>query len=122
RNGNLSYVNAGHPPPLLIDDKGTHELSVGGLILGPDPEVLYKLGFAHLDRGAALVLYSDGVIERAIEHEREFGADGLVRWLTDWREGPAEAAVNDLLVRLRKQDDGTPFEDDVTVMMVRRPR
>ncbi|MFI5372940.1 MAG: PP2C family protein-serine/threonine phosphatase, partial [Candidatus Eisenbacteria bacterium] len=46
RNGNLSYVNAGHPPPLLIDDKGTHELSVGGLILGPDPEVLYKLGFA----------------------------------------------------------------------------
>jgi sigma-B regulation protein RsbU (phosphoserine phosphatase) len=122
KNGNFWYVNAGHPTPLLIDDKGVHELTVGGMILGPDPDTLYKLGFAHLDRGATMVLYSDGVVERAIEREREFGTAGLSRWLTDWREGPAEAAIHDLLVRLRKQDDGTPFEDDVTAMMVRRPR
>jgi Stage II sporulation protein E (SpoIIE) len=122
KNGNFWYVNAGHPTPLLIDDKGVHELTVGGMILGPDPDTLYKLGFAHLDRGATMVLYSDGVVERAIEHEREFGMAGLTKWLTDWREGPAEAAIHDLLQRLRAQDDGTPFEDDVTVMVVRRPR
>jgi len=122
KNGNFWYVNAGHPSPLLIDDKGVHELTVGGMILGPDPDTLYKLGFAHLDRGATMVLYSDGVVERAIEHEREFGTAGLTGWLTDWREGPAETAVHDLLKRLRKQDGGTPFEDDVTAMMVRRPR
>jgi serine phosphatase RsbU (regulator of sigma subunit) len=68
------------------------------------------------------VLYSDGVVERAIEHEREFGMAGLSKWLTDWREGPAEAGIHDLLKRLRAQDDGTPFEDDVTAMVVRRPR
>ena len=122
KNGNFWYVNAGHPSPLIVDDKGVHELTVGGMIIGPAPDSLYKLGFAHLDRGASMVLYSDGVIERAIEHGREFGMEGLSRWLTDWREGPAAAAVNDLLVRLREQDHGTPFEDDVTVMMVRRPR
>ena len=122
RNGNFSYINAGHPAPLLRDARGIAELSVGGMILGPDPAALYKLGFAHLDRGASMVLYSDGVIEHAIEDEREFGIEGLRAWLEAWPDGPADAAVNDLLARLRAQSDGAPFEDDVTIVMVRRPR
>jgi hypothetical protein len=121
-NGNFSYINAGHPPPLLLDDRGLHELSVGGMILGPNPETRYKLGFAHLDRGAALVLYSDGVIERGAESSAPFDGAHLAAWLRDWREGPAEAAVADLIARLRTAGDGGPFEDDVTVVLVRRPR
>src|SRR2546426_2623535 len=27
RNGNLSYINAGHPPPLLLDMRGVRERS-----------------------------------------------------------------------------------------------
>lgn len=77
RNGNFSYINAGHPPPLLLDDQGTHELSVGGMILGPSPEAAYKLGFAHVDRGAAIVLYTDGVIERGAAEGEAFGTERL---------------------------------------------
>ncbi|NOT35416.1 MAG: PP2C family protein-serine/threonine phosphatase [Candidatus Eisenbacteria bacterium] len=122
RNGNFSYVNAGHPAPLLIDDRGIHELSVGGMILGPDPKALYKLGFAHLDRGSALVLFSDGVPELGTESGTPFGDAGLREWLTEWREGPCDHAINDLLVRLRAYAEGESFEDDVTIVMVRRPK
>jgi sigma-B regulation protein RsbU (phosphoserine phosphatase) len=120
-NGNFAYINAGHPPPLLLDDRGFHELAVGGMILGPHPEARYKLGFAHLDRGAALVLYSDGVIERGAERGDAFDVGRLAEWLEEWREGPADAAVADLMKRLRAAGGGGPFEDDVTVVFVRRP-
>jgi serine phosphatase RsbU (regulator of sigma subunit) len=122
RNGNLSYINAGHPPPLLLDEAGLHELTVGGTVLGPLADATYKLGFAHLDRGAVLALYTDGVIERGTELGTPFGEAGLTRWLTDWRQGPAAAAVENLVARLRATCDGAPFEDDVTIVFVRRPR
>jgi sigma-B regulation protein RsbU (phosphoserine phosphatase) len=120
-NGNLSYINAGHPPPLLLDERGLHELAVGGMILGPNPDARYKLGFAHLDRGAALVLYTDGVIERGTEQGEPFQMDQLAAWLREWHHGPADAAVADLLERLRRASIGAPFADDVTVLFVRRP-
>jgi sigma-B regulation protein RsbU (phosphoserine phosphatase) len=121
-NGNFSYINAGHPPPLLLDDRGVHELSVGGMILGPDPMAAYKLGFTHVDRGAALVLFTDGVIEHGTAEGEAFGAERVTRWLTDWREGPAVKAVADLTARLKVFGDGAPLEDDITIVYVRRPR
>jgi sigma-B regulation protein RsbU (phosphoserine phosphatase) len=124
-NGNLLYINAGHPPPQLLDARGFHELSIGGLILGPDPTATYKQGFAHLDRGALLALHSDGVIERGIGEgggPGGFGVERVRAWMEDWREGPVEQAVEDLFGRLRAFADGGPFDDDVTVMLVRRAR
>ena len=120
RNGNLSYVNAGHPPALLLDERGVRELSVGGMIVGPDPEARYKLGFVHVDRGASLVLCTDGVIERANERDELFGLEGLAAWLKEWASGPSQDAIEDLFRRLAEFGGGTPFEDDVTAMLVRR--
>jgi serine phosphatase RsbU (regulator of sigma subunit) len=34
------------------------------MLLGPDPQAAYKMGFVHVDRGACFVAYTDGVIER----------------------------------------------------------
>ena len=120
RNGNLSYINAGHPPPLLLDTRGVRELSVGGMLLGPDPLAAYKLGFVHVDRGASLLAYSDGVIEREDAGGHIYGRERLGDWLGATLQMPAEDAVGDLLTRLADYGGGRPFEDDVTVMMVRR--
>jgi hypothetical protein len=120
RNGNLSYINAGHPPPLLLDARGVHELSVGGMLLGPDPGATYKLGFIHVDRGASLLAYSDGVFEREDAKGEIFGRERLGDWLRSTAAMPAEDAVADLLRCLIEFGGGRPFEDDVTVMLVRR--
>lgn len=119
-NGNFSYVNAGHPPALLMDERGIRELSVGGLVLGPDPDSHYKLGYAHVDRGATLALYSDGVFERGTTWEQPFGMKRVHKWLKETRKLSAEAAVRDLMKRLGDHCPGKPYEDDVTVMVVRR--
>lgn len=120
RNGNLSYINAGHPPPLLLDTRGVRELTVGGMLLGPDPQAAYKMGFVHVDRGASLVAYTDGVIERENADSEIFGIERLRAWLMESAQTPAEDAIADLLDRLSAFGDGKPFEDDVTIMMVRR--
>jgi sigma-B regulation protein RsbU (phosphoserine phosphatase) len=120
RNGNLSYINAGHPPPLLLDTRGVRELTVGGMLLGPDPLATYKMGFVHVDRGASLVAYSDGVLEREDANGEIFGLERLREWLEASVTTPCEDAVADLLVRLLAFGGGVPFEDDVTVMLVRR--
>ena len=119
-SGNFSYVNAGHPAPLLIDRHGIRELSSGGMVLGPDPAASYRLGLAHLEPGSALVLYSDGVIERGTEHGEPFGLSRLQDWLQRWIDGPAEEAVRDLYDHLAAHTPGEPFDDDVTVVFVRR--
>ena len=120
RNGNLSYINAGHPPPLLLDTRGVRELSVGGMLLGPDPGATYKLGFVHVDRGASLLAYSDGVFEHEDASGDAFGRERLGEWLQATAQLPAEDAVADLLSRLAEFGGGRAFEDDVTVMVVRR--
>ena len=120
RNGNLSYINAGHPPPLLLDMRGVRELAVGGMVLGPDPGAHYKLGFVHVDRGASFVAYTDGVIEREDPGGNDFGRERLGEWLRASAGLTAEEAVADLIQRLADFGAGRPFEDDVTVMIVRR--
>lgn len=122
-NGNLTYVNAGHPPGLLLDDRGVHELAVGGPLLGPLSDASYKLGFTHVDRGAALVLYSDGLVECRNREGEEFGEARVREWLLASRERDAESSVAELLQRLRDHHGRRQaLEDDVTVMLVRRPR
>ncbi len=120
RNGNLSYINAGHPPPLLLDSRGVRELHVGGMLLGPDPGATYKLGFVHVDRGASLVAYTDGVIEREDQSGTIFGLERLADWLRSAADMPSEDAVADLTAKLLAYGDGAPFEDDVTIVIVRR--
>jgi len=120
RNGNLSYINAGHPPPLLMDERGVRELSVGGMLLGPDPGATYKLGFVHVDRGASVLAYSDGVFEREDASGEIFGRERLEAWLRATAAMPAEDAVADLLRCVVEFGGGRSFEDDVTVMLVRR--
>jgi sigma-B regulation protein RsbU (phosphoserine phosphatase) len=119
-NGNFAYVNAGHPPALLLDKDGIRELGVGGMVLGPDPAARFKLGYVHVDRGATMVLYSDGVIERGTTWGNEYGLNRLRKWLKDSRKLSAEQAVEDLMQRLDEHCPGKPFEDDVTIMVVRR--
>jgi sigma-B regulation protein RsbU (phosphoserine phosphatase) len=121
KNGNFSYINAGHPPALLRGPRGVSELSVGGTLLGPQADAAYKLGFAHLDRGATLAMYTDGVIERGVESGDMFGTERVKAWMEDWPTGPAHEAAQDLVRRVDAFGDGRPLEDDLTVVYVHRP-
>ena len=75
-----------------------------------------------MDRGAALFLYTDGALEHGMTSGDAFGVERLGQWLTEWRERPARDALEDLVARLRRHGQDAPFEDDVTLVLIRRPR
>ncbi|GAA1736022.1 hypothetical protein GCM10009809_34000 [Isoptericola hypogeus] len=67
RDGLLRYACAGHPPPLLVRADGTARYLWDGrsVPLGvPGPHAGRAAGAVRLDRGDAVLLYTDGVAER----------------------------------------------------------
>jgi sigma-B regulation protein RsbU (phosphoserine phosphatase) len=120
KNGKLTYINAGHPRPLILNDQGFQELSAGGMILGPMPDSKYPSGSVSLQPGNSLVLFSDGVVEHLSPEGVEVGIGRVKEWMLDWRWRDSKTAVADLFHRLERHGDGNGLEDDVTIVMVQR--
>ena len=85
----LSYVNAGHPPPLTLSTERTPRFLEGArsVPLGVLPFPGYEEETVVLEQGGALVLYTDGLVERRAEH-LDLGLDRLAAAAAD---GPLEA-------------------------------
>ncbi len=121
-NGNLFYVNAGHPPPWIFGERGTRRLTMGGSILGPLENSTFKRGFAHLDRGDTLVAVTDGLLERENKKGEMFGENRLERAV---REAIAQKVpvLENIFRAADKFGGGRPWDDDTSaVVIVREPK
>jgi sigma-B regulation protein RsbU (phosphoserine phosphatase) len=125
-DGNFVYVNAGHQPPILFfrhprpGQPSELELTVGGTVIGPLPEARFRRGFARIHPGEVLLMLTDGILERRDRAGEFFGLD-RVRAIV--REMPARTA-GDILDRLFEAaiawGEGRPWEDDATIVVVKR--
>jgi PAS domain S-box-containing protein len=63
--GDLSYANAGHPPPLITTGTGHAEYldDAPGVILGACADISVSTGHRRLAPGTGLLFYTDGLIE-----------------------------------------------------------
>src|SRR6267142_1751149 len=78
QHGSLTFLNAGHNPPLIVHTGGTMEqLASGGLPLGIMPNADFREGRTQLYPGDVLVIYSDGVSEATNPNAEEFGPTRL---------------------------------------------
>ena len=119
-NGNLIYLNAGHQPPLLFSERGVQPLTIGGTVIGPLPAVTFKRGFAHVDRGATLLICTDGLIERANAEGDQFGDEHMAALVKKHPTASAAELVDLLFEASRSFGEGRPWEDDATLVVVKR--
>ena len=120
RNGSLIYVNAGHQPPMLFSGDNVIELTVGGTVIGPLPEVRFHRGVAYMQPGDLLVMCTDGILERRAPDGTFFGEERL-RDLVRERKSSSAAALLDAIFDASEAFGRTrPWEDDATVVVVRR--
>ncbi|WP_425246398.1 SpoIIE family protein phosphatase [Streptomyces sp. NEAU-NA10] len=114
----LSWTNAGHPPPLLISRDGlAHYLTDGhGILLGTGALRPRADATALLPPESTLVLYTDGLIE-APGHTLDEGLDRLRQHAAALAHRPLASFTDQLLRRVRPAAN----DDDVALLVLRTP-
>jgi len=117
--GNLIYVNAGQQPPLLFSRGHVLELTTGGTVIGPLPEVKFQRGVVRLYPGDVLVAMTDGIFDRRSKAGEFFGETRLRRLVQESKDD-----ASTLLARIFAEafafGDQRPWEDDATAIVIRR--
>jgi serine phosphatase RsbU (regulator of sigma subunit) len=120
-SGALSFLNAGHNPPLIVHAAGTVEqLASGGLPLGIKRDAEYREGRTQLQLGDVLVIYSDGVTEAASPSGEEFGPTRLYEVVSRNIDASAAGLRDRIESALTKFSQGTQAADDITLVIVKR--
>lgn len=120
-SGAVSFLNAGHNPPLIVHAAGTVEqLASGGLPLGIKADAEYREGRTTLQLGDVLVIYSDGVTEAASPSGEEFGPTRLYEVVSRNVDASAAGIRDRIESALTKFSQGTQAADDITLVIVKR--
>jgi sigma-B regulation protein RsbU (phosphoserine phosphatase) len=117
----LTYVNAGHPTPLLLGSCSGQLLQTGGPPLGIFPGTEFQMGRLVLQPGDMIVLYSDGITEAGLGSGKEFGGARLEAAVQQHLEKPLDEIRQHVLKAVRDWS-GTEIEDDMTLLLVRAAR
>jgi len=109
----VTFANAGHLHPLLIDENGPRFLDVErgvplGLASGDYSETQVSLA-----EGSRLVFYSDGITEAVDGNEEEYGLSRLAE-----HSAKFGASAVSLIDDVRAYADGDGIQDDATVVFV----
>ena len=116
----LTWVNAGHNPPILLRSGGAFEhLEAGGLPLGAFTVSRYESGSTKLRSGDALYIYTDGVVEALNETGEEYGEDRLAGLLAALGSNSAAASLRQIFESVDRFAGATPQYDDITCLVLR---
>jgi sigma-B regulation protein RsbU (phosphoserine phosphatase) len=120
RGGNLDYLNAGHPSPLLLRRDGISEsFAKGSFPVGLIPGASYEAVRVPLEPGDTLVLFSDGVTEAADPEEQLYGVPRLTEVLTGQHEAPLDQLQKCVADSVEKFSRGASQADDITLLLIR---
>lgn len=114
----ITYVNAGHNPPYLINENGICELDKGTLVLGAFKELPFlEIGQFKVNKGQTLFLYTDGLTEAFNEEDEEFGSERVERYLDNNLKASPTMLITALLTQLDKFVGKRAFSDDITLLV-----
>lgn len=119
RECTLTYVNAGHNPPVLLRGTDVQHLTVGGVPFGILHDPPYELGQIQLRPGDLLAIYTDGVVEAENVAGQEFGEDRLIAFLRGAVGVSASEVMRHLMANIEAFVATAPQHDDITCLLVR---
>ena len=116
----LTYVNAGHNPPMLLRRDGSlQRLKIGGPPLGVFAETSYRKDTVALASGDLLVIFTDGITEAPNAAEEEFGDARLEAFVRAHAGATPEQLCRGLLGAVDAFQAGEPQQDDMTLVVAR---
>ena len=117
----MTYINGGHNAPILVRTTGeVTRLDIGGFPVGITPDGNYREGWAQMEKGDVLVIYSDGASECLDEQGEEFGEARMIEIIQKHRQRTA-AGIRDRIEQALTQFAGKAKSvDDLTLVIVKR--
>lgn len=116
----LSYVNAGHPPPVLVSESSFQLLETGTTVLGSiDKLPVLEVGHVVLPTEALLITYTDGLTDLLSPAGEAFEEDILHQFARRQYARSASDFNQNLLDYLEEFREGNPYPDDLTILSCR---
>jgi sigma-B regulation protein RsbU (phosphoserine phosphatase) len=120
-SGKVTYVNAGHNPPLYYNKstRTLRKLMPTGMVLGIDPDAPLLQREIALKPGDFILFYTDGLPDAINAHEEAFGMQRLETILHANPSASAEELLDDISAALYAHTGGiTPF-DDISMLIAK---
>ncbi len=118
--GDLTYVSAGHMPPLILRRDGrVDRLADGGIALGMFDGSTYVTGNTVIQPDELIAIYSDGITEAESPAGVPFDEIGLETALKTNRRSSLAAIGAAVERAVEQHTDSRRFSDDLTILLLR---
>jgi phosphoserine phosphatase RsbU/P len=121
-SGEVEVCNAGHLPPLLIQEGKVTSIAATGLPVGVFSNESFSVSRIQMNQGDGLFLYTDGLSESQDGAGNEYGAERLSRLLNENRSLSTDSMISLCRQELHTFADGSVPRDDLTLMAIRRTK
>ncbi|MCU0484790.1 MAG: SpoIIE family protein phosphatase [Anaerolineales bacterium] len=122
-SGRFQYARAGHPPPVMYNQKDKPPASLDyspGQPVGILNDVLLDVREITLLSGDAFILYTDGVSEATNPQNQPFGEQGLLDLLASLDCASAQATCARIYEAVISFTRPYPQQDDIALICIRR--
>ena len=118
--GTMTYVNAGHNPPLLKRADGLFEYlrERTGFVLAGMEDTSYRQNTISIRPGDRLLLYTDGVTEAMTPLQELYGEDRLRTFMNSHADSPAATVLRVLRKDIDVFAGSAPQFDDSTMLLL----
>ena len=121
QDSTLTYVNAGHPPPLLVHADGNSEFlpMTKGIALGVCDGMSFNQATIVLNADDYVFFYTDGVTEAFNAQEEEFTPERLLPIFEGAPPTDVFDGVKRVIAAVDKHANGAPQSDDITCVALK---
>ncbi len=117
-DGTMTYVSAGHEPPVVCNDReGVEELEVTGAMIGIIPGARYYERTRSLREGDSVVMFTDGITEARRPNAGMFDKTGVIEHLTKACDAQPEEIAEALLEAAALHAGGN-LQDDAAIVVL----
>ena len=117
QSGEITYVNAGHNPPVtVLSGEVSYLTKKSGLVLAGMEEVPYREHTLTLQKGDMVYLYTDGVTEAENAAKELYGEERLLRCFEQIKNSAPEKVIETIKQSVEVFVNGADQFDDMTML------
>lgn len=117
-----NYASAGHNPLLLFkkSEMVVKKITANGMFLGVFDEVDYDEGTLALEKGDIAFMYTDGLNEAMNKESEQYGYDRLISKIIMFHNEKCSDIIDYVMKDVKEFTDGRPFDDDITLFLIKK--